>query len=68
MTRTKREAKRRAGRLGGLATVRKHGRAHMRTIGRRGGLATRTRYKTVPVGTSRYALVCRQTGIIKATF
>ena len=57
-----------AGRLGGLATARKHGKEYMAAIGRRGAQTTQERYMTVPVGTSQYALVNRQTNKIVAIF
>ena len=57
-----------AGRMGGLATVKKHGKSHMAAIGRLGAQTTQERYMTVPVGTSQYALVNRQTRKIVAIF
>jgi general stress protein YciG len=55
-----------AGRKGGLATVRKHGRGHMAAIGRRGGEVTHERYSLAPVNLSHFAMVDRRTGKIKA--
>jgi general stress protein YciG len=60
------KAKQNAGRLGGLATVAKHGKEHMRTIGRRGAATTWRRYSIMPVDTSGYALVEKATGKIRA--
>ena len=57
-----------AGRKGGLATVKKHGKNHMAAIGRRGAETTQEQYMTVPVGTSQYALVNRQMKKIVAIF
>lgn len=54
--------KQRAGRLGGLATVAKHGRSHMVAIGRRGAATTWQRYNLVPAGVAGWALICRSTG------
>lgn len=59
-------AKAQAGRAGGLATVRKHGREHMAKIGRRGGQVTHERYSLAPVNLSHFAMVDRKTGKIKA--
>ena len=58
--------KKQASRLGGLATVARHGREYMREIGRRGAAVTWSRYRLAPVGTSDLALVNRQTGEVKA--
>lgn len=58
--------KQKAGRLGGLRTVEKHGKEHMRTIGRRGAATTWKRYAIMPVDSSGYALVERATGKIRA--
>jgi hypothetical protein len=54
--------KQRAGRLGGLATVARHGQAHMARIGRIGALEQQRRYKLVPAGLAGWALICRRTG------
>lgn len=56
-----------AGRLGGRSTVRKHGRGHMRKIGRAGARAFWDRYRVVPLGTSSWAIVCKETDEIVAT-
>lgn len=58
--------KQQAGQRGGLATLAKHGRDHMQRIGRRGASVTWSRYSLAPVNQSQYAMVDRQTGIIKA--
>lgn len=57
-----------AGRLGGQATVKKHGTSHMRAIGKQGAETTWTRYKMVPISTSRYGMVDRGTNKIVAIF
>ena len=57
-----------AGRLGGLATVKKHGKEHMAAIGRIGAQTTQERYILVPAGTSQYAMVNRQTRKVVAIF
>lgn len=54
-----------AGRLGGLATVAKHGQAHMAAIGRRGAAALWARYDLAPAGLAGWALIDRETGAIK---
>ena len=66
--RSNRMTKSEAGRLGGQATAKKHGTAHMKAIGRRGADATWAKYNLVPVGTSQYAMVDKQTNEIKAIF
>jgi hypothetical protein len=63
---TLRQKRAAAGRLGGLATLRKYGREHFRKIGARGALITWLTYSLHPVGTSRFAMVNRETGEIKA--
>ncbi len=54
--------KRAAGRLGGLATLAKHGPEHMRTIGRRGAATFWKRYHLAPVDIAAFAIVERATG------
>lgn len=61
-----RQAKREAGRRGGLATVKKHGREHMQKIGRAGAMVLHKRYKLEPVDLNDFALVDRETGALKA--
>lgn len=58
--------KQKAGRLGGLATVAKHGRPYMAAIGRRGAAALWRRYSLLPYQVGQYALVDRETGKVKA--
>jgi hypothetical protein len=58
--------KQKAGRLGGLATVARHGRPYMAAIGRRGAAALWRRYALLPYELSKYALVDRETGKVKA--
>jgi len=62
----KRQALQAAGRRGGLATVRKHGREHMRAIGRAGGHALHKLYALVPIDQDDFLLVHRETGVAKA--
>ena len=57
-----------AGRLGGRATVKKHGKEHMATIGKLGAKVTWTKYKMLPVSTSQYAMVEIATNQIVAIF
>lgn len=57
-----------AGRLGGLATVAKHGPAHMAAIGRRGAAALWARYDLAPAGLTGWALIERETGAVKCTW
>lgn len=54
------KSKTEAGRLGGMATVAKHGKEHMQTIGKRGAAVTWSRYYLAPVYQSQYAMVDRQ--------
>ena len=49
--------KKSAGKLGGLATVRKHGREHMQDIGKRGAKVTWDRHYLIPVNQSQYGMV-----------
>lgn len=55
-------SKRDAGRLGGLATLAKHGREHMCTIGRRGAAVFWQRYALQPIDVAAWAIVDRTTG------
>lgn len=57
-----------AGRLGGLATVAKHGAQHMQAIGKRGAAALWQRYGLRPFQLTGWALVDKQTGEIKKTW
>lgn len=58
--------KQQAGKLGGLATLARHGAQHMAIIGKRGAAVTWKKYRLQPYGQSGYMLVDRETGIIKA--
>jgi hypothetical protein len=51
-----------AGRLGGLATVARHGSEHMQRIGRRGAAVFWQRYTLRPVAIAAFAIVARDTG------
>ena len=66
MTPELREVKRRAGAMGGRATLAKYGREYMQAIGRRGAAALWRRYALYPYELSKYALVDRATGKIQA--
>lgn len=59
-------AKQKAGRAGGLATLARHGREHMRKIGRRGAETTWLRYNLLPTGIGAYAMVDKITGKVVA--
>jgi hypothetical protein len=54
-----------AGRLGGTSTFKKYGKKHMQTIGMQGAKSTWDKYSLKPIGQSHYAMVDKQTGIIK---
>lgn len=56
-----------AGRLGGLATSKKHGKIHMREIGKKGAAVTWSRYFIAPVGQSHYAMVRKSDNVIIST-
>lgn len=58
--------KQKAGRLGGLATVKRHGREHMQAIGKRGAETLWRRYRLRPYQLSKWALVDHETGEVKA--
>lgn len=60
------ETKQKAGRLGGLATLAKHGRAYFSTIGKKGAAVLWRRYQLTPAGLRGWALVDRETGKVKA--
>ena len=51
-----------AGQLGGLATLARHGRAHMAAIGRRGAAVFWQRYHLAPVDIAAFAIVERVSG------
>lgn len=53
-----------AGRLGGIATFKKHGKKHMRKIGRDGAKVTWDRHTMKPVGQGQYAMVRKSDNII----
>lgn len=62
------EVKRRTGQLGGLATVKRHGREHMQAIGKRGAATLWRRYGLKPCQLTRWALVDRETDEVKAVW
>jgi hypothetical protein len=55
-----------AGKLGGLATLARHGPDHMRAIGKRGAAAFWQRYTLRPAGTSQFAITDRETNKVIA--
>jgi hypothetical protein len=55
-----------AGRKGGLATVNKHGKEHMREIGKRGAAELWRRYQLVPAALTGWGLIDRATGAVVA--
>lgn len=57
-----------AGKLGGLSTFMKHGKAHMRQIGKQGAKVTWDLYSMKPIGQSQYAMVRKSDNIIVAIF
>ncbi|MFZ5910400.1 MAG: hypothetical protein ACOYYU_10330 [Chloroflexota bacterium] len=60
------EKRKQAGRLGGLATLARHGSDHFRAIGRKGAFVTWTRYHLAPAGLNDFAMTNRQTGEVVA--
>lgn len=58
--------KRQAGKLGGLATYKKHGKEHMREIGKLGARAFWKKYRLSPVGLAYFAIVNRLDGKVVA--
>jgi general stress protein YciG len=61
---TNTEARRQAGRLGGLATVARYGKEHMAAIGRKGAAAFWAKYTLFPMQLNDFAIVRRDTGEI----
>lgn len=55
-----------AGRLGGKSTVARYGPEHMRAIGKKGAATLWRRYALYPFELSKYALVDRESGQIRA--
>jgi hypothetical protein len=51
-----------AGRLGGLATLERHGRGHFADIGQAGAAAFWNKYRLAPSGGSDFAIVDRASG------
>lgn len=64
MSKTKKKDPRKvaAGRLGGLATAQRRGRAWMQEIGRRGAEVFHKRYRLEPFDLSDFAIYDRETG------
>lgn len=55
-----------AGRKGGSATKRLHGKAHYSAIGKKGAATFYARYHWAPVGTSQFALVRNSDNVVIA--
>lgn len=66
MNENQKYTKKSAGQLGGLATFARYGHAHFAQIGRRGAVVTWQRYALQPVGASDFAMVDRQSGVVRA--
>jgi len=64
--RNDKHTKQSAGKIGGLATLARHGPDHMCKIGKRGAAATWAKYFLAPVNESQYAMVDRETNKIVA--
>lgn len=50
-----------AGRLGGLSTVKRHGKQHMAEIGRKGAEAFHKLYRLEPISMNDFAIIDRAT-------
>lgn len=57
-----------SGRLGGKATVKKHGKDYMSEIGARGAKSTWDKYSMQPIGLNQFAMVNKTTNQIVAIF
>jgi hypothetical protein len=55
-----------AGQLGGLSTLKRYGKKHMRQIGTQGARVTWERHSMKPIGQSQYAMVRKSDNIIVA--
>jgi len=55
-----------AGRLGGLATLKKYGRRHFKKLGKWGAHVMHATYRLDPIGQSDFVLVDRRTNKPKA--
>jgi len=55
-----------AGRLGGLATLRNHGRRHFKRLGKWGAHVMHATYRLVPIERNDFLLVHRETNEPKA--
>lgn len=53
-----------AGQLGGLSTLKRHGKEHMRKIGKQGATVTWNRYSKIAIRQTEYALVRKSDGVI----
>lgn len=58
--------KQEAGKLGGLATVARHGREYMAQLGKAGAAAFWAKYTLIPCQQANWAIVDRTTGTVKA--
>ena len=55
-----------AGRKGGKRTVKRYGKRYMKRLAKWGAFRMHATYRISPVGQCQYALVNRQTNVIKA--
>lgn len=59
---SEKKSKSEAGRIGGQATVMKHGREHMAKIGKLGAATLWQRYQLIPWQLTKFKLVKRENG------
>lgn len=64
--RTLSEKRAAAGSKGGKRTVKRYGKRYMRRLAKWGAHRMHATYRITPVGTCQYALVNKETGVIKA--
>jgi hypothetical protein len=55
-----------AGRKGGKRTVKLYGKRYMKRLAKWGAHRMHSTYRLTPVGTNDFALVHRETGVVKA--
>lgn len=55
-----------AGRRGGRSTLEKHGVEHFKKIGAKGAQVFHRRYRLAPIGQDNFAIVNRETNVVKA--
>lgn len=68
MTAEQREAKKRAGQLGGLATFQKYGRQHFVKLGKLGARSLYAKYSLIPCDLANWCLIDKTTGKVKAVW